>query len=177
MTKHPNDGKIRHHEFDGIQEFDKSLPNWWLFTLYATIAFAVGYWIYFQKTGLGLSQSERLEAELAQIKAVKAAAEAEAGILSDDSLWAMSQRADIVAAGKQVYATTCASCHGPNLEGAIGVNLVDAEWLHGGSPLEVRNTVVNGVLAKGMPAWLPILGDEKVSSVTAFIMSHHQQPR
>ena len=33
------------HEWDGIKELDKPLPRWWLLTFYATIIWAVGYWI------------------------------------------------------------------------------------------------------------------------------------
>ena len=33
------------HEWDGIQELNTPLPRWWLWLFYATIVWAVGYWI------------------------------------------------------------------------------------------------------------------------------------
>ena len=33
------------HEWDGIEELNKPLPKWWLWTFYATIVWAIGYWL------------------------------------------------------------------------------------------------------------------------------------
>src|SRR5271165_5478629 len=33
------------HEWDGINELNTPLPRWWLWLFYATIVWAIGYWI------------------------------------------------------------------------------------------------------------------------------------
>ena len=33
------------HEWDGIREYDKPMPRWWLYTFYACIVLAIGYTI------------------------------------------------------------------------------------------------------------------------------------
>jgi len=178
-----NEEPIRSHEYDGIQEYDNNLPNWWLFTLYATIAFSIGYWIYYQKTGTGADQIKEYELALADLEAkLKPAVVVSDGSeipvvpeLDDAALWAMAKKDKDVEAGRGVYASMCASCHGLALEGAIGVSLIDDEWKHGADPLAIRGTIVNGVLEKGMPPWLPVIGEKKVNQVTAFILSHHQE--
>jgi cytochrome c oxidase cbb3-type subunit 3 len=33
------------HEWDGIRELNTPLPRWWIWTFYATVLFAVIYWV------------------------------------------------------------------------------------------------------------------------------------
>jgi cytochrome c oxidase cbb3-type subunit 3 len=76
-----------------------------------------------------------------------------------------------IAAGKAVFAANCVSCHGEKAEGKIGPSLTDTTWIHGGKVDEIQMLVFNGVAAKGMIAWGPILGPEKVADVTAYVHS------
>ncbi|MDQ8179880.1 cbb3-type cytochrome c oxidase N-terminal domain-containing protein [Pelagicoccus sp. SDUM812005] len=171
MSQTPKEEKIREHTFDGIEEFDKSLPNWWLFTLYATIAFSIAYWVYYQKASMGLDQEQELEAALAEIDEVVAKAKAEAGVIDNDTFAVMAKDPDIVSAGQLIYTQNCSACHGQNLEGGIGLPLNDADWKHGGQPLDIQKIVVEGVATAGMPPWGPVLGEEKVNQVVAFLVS------
>jgi cytochrome c oxidase cbb3-type subunit 3 len=163
---------LRPHVYDGIQEYDKKLPNWWLWTFYGAIIFSVGYWILAHTIGLGSDPGYKLKAELRerQIEALK-----NSPILSDEKLWALSQDAAAIKAGKLTYDASCASCHRADLGGLIGPNLKDTEWVHGGSPMVVLKSVSDGVLAKGMPAWGQILGQTKVTEVVAYILSYHHE--
>lgn len=173
-----DDDALREHSFDGIQEYDKRLPNWWLLTFYATIAFWIAYWFYTEQSTLAPTAEARVETELGRIEAVKLAASATQ--LDDGKLWQMSRNAVFVDAGRATYQTTCASCHQASLrgtdDGGIGPNLLDDTWIHGGKPTELFHVVDKGVLEKGMPAWGPVIGARKTSEVVAFILSHHTEP-
>lgn len=164
--------KLRPHTFDGIQEYDKRLPNWWLITLYGAIAFWIGFWFYYERARLGPTNQARVEQQLAIIEAARLAS---APSLDNTSLWKMSRNPVFVEAGRATFLSTCASCHTEKLTGAIGPNLVDHLWIHGGQPVEIYHTVTTGVLAKGMPPWGPVLGNRKITEVVAFILSHHQE--
>ncbi len=171
---------LRPHSFDGIQEYDKRLPNWWLFTLYGAIAFSFVYWLYYHLTDVGMSQHAVFTREM---EAVQAARLANAmGALDDAKLREMSGNRTFVDAGRAVFNTNCVQCHLASLRGkdespaAIGPNLTDDVWIHGGKPGEIRQTVTSGVLEKGMPQWGPVLGDRKIVDVVAYVLSQHQPP-
>ena len=74
------------HEWDGIHELNKPLPKWWLWTFYATIVWAIGYWLLmpawplvasYTKGWLGYSPRERVAEQLEEAKAAKAEFRAE----------------------------------------------------------------------------------------------------
>ena len=173
----PEEDPLRPHSYDGIREYVKSLPNWWLYTLYITIVFWVGYWAYYEWFRVGRSEAEIVTAAMSKIEADRLATTK----LDDASLWQMSRNATFVGAGKVVFDSTCAACHFASLRGkaenpaAIGPDLTDTTWIHGGRPAQVYELITKGVLAKGMPTWGPVLGARKIGEVTAYIMSKHQE--
>ena len=169
---------VRPHVYDGIQEYDKRLPNWWLYTLYVMIVFWIGYWGYYEWFRAGPSNIARVEAELAKIEAQKLAQNTK---LDDATLWQMSRTPAFVEAGRMTFNSNCVACHLASLRGkgespaAIGPDLTDTVWLHGGHPTDVYATITNGVLVKGMPTWGPVLGPKKISEVVAYIFSKHHE--
>lgn len=167
-SDHNNDDALRHHTYDGIQEYDKRLPNWWLFTLYGAIVFAAAYWAYYQWTGHMQPGYVRVGE---QIQELQKRAMTGGAAPTDIQLWDMSRDPSIVESGQKIYMANCVACHGQNLEGGIGQNLVDATWVHGGTPLDIFNTITKGVLDKGMPVWGPVLGTGRIKEVAAFLIS------
>ncbi len=175
----PAEDAIREHVFDGIQEYDKRLPNWWLFTLYATIVFWIGYWFYYETSRIGPSDVAMLEAELERIEAAKLAVAA--NLIDDATLWQMSRNNVFVQSGRATFNSICATCHKESLRGAedggIGASLVDGEWIHGDRPTDIFNVVDKGVIEKGMPSWGPVIGTKRTAEVVAYVLSFHEEPR
>jgi cytochrome c oxidase cbb3-type subunit III len=173
----PLEDPVRPHVFDGIQEYDKRLPNWWLYTLYITIVFWVGYWSYYEWFQAGPSHVQEIAAAMGKIEASRLTAVK----LDDSALWKMSQNPAFVSAGQVVFNANCSACHLATMRGktenpaAIGPDLTDTAWLHGGKPTEVYDLITKGVLTKGMPTWGPVLGAKKITEVTAYILSKHKE--
>lgn len=171
----PEEDPLRPHTYDGIQEYDKRLPNWWLMTFYGSIVFSVIYWAYYHAYGTDPNDGAELKFAMLENAALAAKAAGNSGEVTDESLWKLSQDQTTVAAGKVTFDTMCASCHKPDMTGLIGPNLLDNQWIHGGHPAEIVKTINEGVLAKGMVAWGPILGKQKITEAASYILSHHQQ--
>jgi len=168
---------IRPHVYDGIAEFDRRLPNWWLVTLWGAVAFALGYWLYYHEFDLGQDPALAVEKEIREAKAEVARA---AEVLDDTKLWKMSRDSEAVAAGRNIYmdATKCVICHMPEMQGnGVAPNLADAQWVHGGQPMQVMKTITDGVLEKGMLAWKSQLTPKQIAQVTAFILSKQEAPK
>ena len=159
------------HEYDDIQEYDNQLPNWWLATFFGTVVFAAVYWFGYHS----FKSADLPNEEFAKVVAAQNAAEAEkvkaAGNLDDAAFVTLSKDPATVAKGADVFKSTCATCHGPNAGGLVGPNLTDNSWLHGGKPTDIYKTVNGGVDKTAMIAWGPTLGQEKVQSVTAYVMT------
>jgi cytochrome c oxidase cbb3-type subunit 3 len=173
-TPPPDDSgpKLRPHVYDGIQEFDQRLPNWWLNTLYGAIAFSIVFWFAHMIARVMPEDGAQVDSAIAEIAAVKMAASID--VTNDDLFWEMSRN-------PATYQSLCVACHLASMKGkgenpgAVGPNLADTAWLHGGTPKEIYATVSKGVLAKGMPSWEPVLGQKKSAEVVAFLLSHHRK--
>ena len=155
------------HDYDGIREYDNPLPNWWLAIFFLTVVFSYGYWMHYHvaKTGPGLVA----EYDAEQAEAARKAAATKP--MTDDLLVALAKDPVTTAAGEKLFQTHCASCHGEKAEGKIGPNLTDEYWLHGSKATDVFKSVSGGWIEKGMPAWQPTLGAERVRSLVAYVVT------
>jgi cytochrome c oxidase cbb3-type subunit 3 len=163
---------LMHHEYDGIRELDNVLPPWWLWLFYGTIVWSVVYIFNVHISGTWLHQSDEYEQEMAQARAdVEAYLAKAAASVDENSVTAMTD-AGALAAGKVTFVTYCKACHGENGEGnAVGPNLTDAYWLHGGDIRNVFTTIKYGVVEKGMQSWKKDLKPAEIQQVASYILS------
>jgi cytochrome c oxidase cbb3-type subunit 3 len=159
---------LREHSFDGIQEFDQRLPNWWLYTLFGAIAFAGFAWLFFATDNGARADTTHLSNQLDALDAKRFAAIKD---LDDKTLWNMSRNQNVVAQGEKVFQSICYTCHGANLQGGIGFRLSDNLWVHGTKPMEIFGVVTKGVPNTGMQSWSAQLGPQKITQVVAFLLS------
>ena len=111
--------QVLDHNFDGIEEYDNRLPNWWLFILFATIVFSVGYWLYFHTFEVGLSPEARYERVMAQVRQAELDAAREGGV-TDELLLLAAKSPAKVAAGAKHFQAFCIACHLDKGQGGVG---------------------------------------------------------
>jgi cytochrome c oxidase cbb3-type subunit 3 len=180
------------HEWDGIKELDTPLPRWWLWTWYATILWAVVYWILMPAwpgiTGytrglLGHSDRAVVSQELGELAKMRQAGEARLQAASLQEIEANPElQAYAMQVGQSVFGDNCATCHGAGGAGAKGSpNLRDDVWLWGGRLDEIARTLRVGVRsghpqALGetvMPAFGrdQMLTDAQISDLTEYVVA------
>jgi cytochrome c oxidase cbb3-type subunit 3 len=156
------------HDADGIEEYDNPLPGWWVWIFWATIAFSVGYYAWYQ-LGPGPSVLAVYEDEVKRVAEREARQAAAAAAPTEQALRALIGDARAMAAAKQIFESRCVACHGPQGQGLIGPNLTDEYWLHGGTVLDIRRVIENGVPEKGMIPWKGALQPSEIDAVSAYI--------
>ncbi len=160
------------HVYDGIEEYDNPLPKWWFQMFLATFIFAVIYLILYPGLGnwkgvLGWTSHNQLERE--QDKAQQEYGEIFAQY-AQMPIEEVAQDPRALKMGVRLFANNCAVCHGADGGGNYGFpNLTDTDWLYGGEPATIKETITKG-RAGAMPAWGPMIGEENVKAAAEYVL-------
>lgn len=185
---------LREHEYDGIQEYDQKLPNWWLTIFIAALVFFLGYWIAYYQFGFMRTDEENIRAAMARIEAAQKKALDEMLAKLDDNALVNEWATDPVrvASGREAYLVNCTACHGQDLAAKIdvgggqiinlpGLPLTDGQWKYGAKPMDIFRIINNGTPPESaghnnakMEAWGLKLPPVQIAELTAFIISENQ---
>lgn len=197
--KHPEEQKLlagdpetTGHSWDGIKEFNNPLPRWWLWTFYATIVWGIAYTVMYPAWPLvngatpgvlGFSTRANVAEDIQRFADMNADIRTR---LTEVDLAAITPDANpdlynyAIQGGAATFATFCSQCHG---SGAAGVqasgypNLLDDDWLWGGTIEDIHLTISHGIRNTDDPnarysemtAFDEILSDEEVASVVQYV--------
>jgi cytochrome c oxidase cbb3-type subunit 3 len=158
------------HDYDGIKELDNSLPPWWKYGFYITIAVAFIYIFNFHVSGNGKNPEQEYAAEMEAGKKQEEIYKAKTKNLVDENNVTLADASGL-AAGKGLYTQSCVACHGANGEGGIGPNLTDEYWIHGGSLNDIYKTIKIGYPEKGMQSWQSMYSPVQIKELTSYVRS------
>ncbi len=180
------------HVWDGdLRELNKPLPRWWLLTFYATIVWAIGYWIAYPawptlndytKGMLGYSQRVTVMKEVADGKAAQATFRTQ---LEKTPIADVKKNPELLrfasASGAATFGTNCAPCHGRGAQGFTGYpNLNDDEWIWGGTLADIEQTIRFGIRGEhkdtrvsDMPKFGvdKLLDDKQIADAAEYVLS------
>ena len=168
------------HVFDeDLVEMNNPLPRWWAILFVLTVIFAFGYVYAFPALGsspgrLGWSSAgerdadeARAKLEMVKIYAPYAAAPAET----------LSQDRRAMAIGQRLFLNNCAACHGSDAHGSKGFpNLTDNDWLHGGTPEKIEETITLGRVGMMPPMAAAVGSEPDIRDVANYVLSLSGSP-
>jgi cytochrome c oxidase cbb3-type subunit 3 len=172
-TRPDTEEKTTGHIYDGIEEYDNPLPAWWFHMFVLSMVFGIGYLVLFPGLGsfkgiLNWTQESQWQQENEKINArfdsvLRQYASTPIEILAKDEKARRS--------GQRLFSSYCATCHGADAGGNTGFpNLRDNDWLWGGTPEKIKETLILGRQA-AMPAWKGILNDKQLNDVALWLTS------
>ena len=163
------------HEWDGIEEFNNPLPRWWFYLFVITVLFALAYLLLYPgfasfKGLLGWTSHNQYDTEM-----VKAQEQYQPiyNKFANKSIEDIAKDPEAKVIGQNLYNTYCIQCHGSDAKGAKGFpNLTDKDWLWGGKPSEIEETIRYGRLGN-MPAYggLDPFPEDSVKDVAHYVLS------
>jgi cytochrome c oxidase cbb3-type subunit 3 len=158
-------------DYDGIKELDNPTPPWFNFIFYTTILVGILYILNYHVFKSGQLQDEEYTTEVAESKAEVAAYLAKAGNLIDENSVTLLTDKAALSNGEKMYQEKCAVCHVNDGGGAVGPNLTDAYWIHGGDVKSIFKTIKYGVIAKGMIAWQNTFNGKQMQELASYVKS------
>ncbi|WP_431276680.1 cytochrome-c oxidase, cbb3-type subunit III [Variovorax ureilyticus] len=164
---------------EDLREMNNPMPRWWMGLFVITIVFGLGYLFVFP--GLG-SYKGRLDwstgGEYAKDLA-KANQELEPVYAAYTALPVEKVATDpgAMAIGERLFLNNCAQCHGSDARGGKGFpNLTDNDWLHGGSPEKIKESITLGRIGVMPPMAEAVGTPEDVKNLANYVLSLSGSP-
>ncbi len=179
-TEAPTGDNTTGHVWDeDLTEMNNPMPRWWMWLFVITIVFGLGYLAAYPGLGtfagkLGWSQLSEYKAEVAKANAELEPLYARFSTMKPEEIAGDPQA---MAIGDRLFMNNCAQCHGSDARGSKGFpNLSDADWLHGGAPEQIRQTIHDGRTGVMPPMAAAVGSPEDVRNLSHYVLSLSGSP-
>jgi cytochrome c oxidase cbb3-type subunit 3 len=162
------------HEFDGIKELNNPLPAWWTWLFVLTIGYAAVYLVFYPGLGsfagtLGWTSGGQWEGQIADAKSQYGPIYAR---YFEKSIPELLSESPAIEMGGRLFANNCSACHGSDARGGEGYpNLTDDDWLYGGAPEMIVQTITHGRNGMMPPLGGAIGGEPGIKQVAQYVLS------
>ncbi|MGZ5235578.1 MAG: cytochrome-c oxidase, cbb3-type subunit III [Caldimonas sp.] len=168
------DNSTGHVYDEDLVEMNNPLPMWWVILFVLTVIFSFAYVFFFPGLGsapgsLGWTSRGELGAEQAKTAAEMSKVYAAYTPLKAEAL---SQDPKAMAIGQRLFINNCTPCHGSDARGSKGFpDLTDTDWLHGGTPEKIEETITLGRVGMMPPMAAAVGSAEDVHNVANYVLS------
>ena len=159
---------------EDLREMNNPLPRWWMWLFVITIVFAAIYLALYPGLGtnpgaLKWSSTGQWEAEQQKAYATMAPVYAKFTAMPAAEL---AKDAQAMGIGERLFVNNCAGCHGSDARGSKGFpNLADGDWLWGGEPEKIAETIAKGRNGMMPPMAAAVGNAEDVRNVANYVLS------
>ncbi len=168
------------HVWDGdLREMNNPMPRWWMWLFVLTIVFSLLYLVAYPGLGsypgqLGWTTRGEYAGEVEQANRSLAPLYAQ---FTSRKVEELAGDANAMAVGERLFMNNCAQCHGSDARGSKGFpNLADGDWLHGGSPEKITETITGGRRAQMPPMAAAVGTPDDVKNVANYVLSLSNSP-
>lgn len=168
------------HVWDGdLREMNNPLPRWWVWLFVITIVFALIYLVMYPGLGsnpgkLGWTSRGQHQTEMDKGEKEVAPLYARFAAMSVQDMAADPQAMSI---GERLFLNNCAQCHGSDARGSKGFpNLSDSDWLYGGAPEQIQETITKGRIGNMPPMAAAVGTPDDVKNVANYVLSLSGSP-
>lgn len=163
------------HVWDGIEEYNNPLPRWWFYLFVITVIFSIVYLVLYPGFASfpGTKGWTSHNAYDAEVKEAREHFQPIYSQFADKSIEQIAADPQAKVIGQNLFNTYCIQCHGSDAKGAKGFpNLTDHDWLWGGDPQSIQDTIRGGRIGIMLPyGGLPAFPEDSVKDVAHYIYS------
>ena len=164
---------------EDLREMNNPMPRWWMWLFVLSIVFSLAYLVAYPGLGsyqgeLGWSTQREYTAEVAKANReleplyARFTAKTPEQLAGDPAARAI---------GERLFMNNCAQCHGSDARGSKGFpNLTDSDWLHGGSPAKIAESITAGRQGNMPPMAAAVGTPDDVKNVANYVLSLSGSP-
>lgn len=174
-----SDNTTGHVWDEDLREMNNPLPRWWVWLFVITVVFSLGYLVAYPGLGayagkLGWSTEGVYQSEIAKAnKELEPLYTKYVAMKPED----VAKDAGAMAIGERLFMNNCSQCHGSDARGSKGFpNLTDGDWLYGGAPDKIKETLTAGRIGNMPPMAAAVGTPDDVRNVAHYVLSLSGSP-
>ncbi|QTX21699.1 cytochrome-c oxidase, cbb3-type subunit III [Comamonas aquatica] len=164
---------------EDLRELNNPMPRWWVWMFVITIIFGLLYLTAYPGLGTyaGKLQWSQVGAYEAEVEKAKAELEPLYARFTAMSTEDVSKDSQAMAIGERLFMNNCAQCHGSDARGSKSFpNLADSDWLHGGAPENIKQTITQGRIGMMPPQAEAVGSPDDVRNLAHYVLSLSGSP-